>query len=110
MVDDTPTDPTMMAPLNSAPRAASDTGTGTRRMNYADRPGVDKRRRISDDRPARYEDMLIPRIWIEPDEKMDQLRARALRVAIVRDVVLIVLGLYLLGSWVILPMWRALGG
>jgi hypothetical protein len=55
-------------------------------------------------------DLVVPRVYLEPDEWMDKLRARALRFAIARDVVLIIIGLSFMWRLVILPLWLALGG
>jgi hypothetical protein len=55
-------------------------------------------------------DMVVPRIYVEPDEQMDALRVRSLRWGIARDVVAVLVGLYLLGSWILPGVWRALGG
>lgn len=66
-----------------------------------------RRRAVMDDSRT---DLVVPRVYLEPDEIMDKLRARALRVAVVRDVLVIVLGLALVWRWVILPLWTALGG
>lgn len=41
-------------------------------------------------RAPTYQDLVVPRIFVEPDEQMDALRARALRMAIFRDVFLVV--------------------
>jgi hypothetical protein len=92
LVDDTPTDPTMRVPLNLAPK--NNAGSGTRRLP----------------RDVRHVDMVVPRVYLEPDEQIDRLRARSLRWSIARDMIAVVLGLYLLGAWVVLPMWRAMGG
>ncbi len=40
-------------------------------------------------REPSYQDMIVPRIYVEPDEAMDELRARSLRMALIRDVFLI---------------------
>lgn len=58
----------------------------------------------------RYQDLVVPRVFVEPDEQMDELRRSALRWGRVRDVVAIAVGLYLLGSWLIPGVWRVLGG
>lgn len=44
---------------------------------------------------------VVPRVYVEPDEQMDRLRRRALRWSIVRDIVAITVGLYLLASWLL---------
>jgi len=93
---DVPTDPTMPAPLNQAPRRH--VGEGTRRITV-ERAGQ-----------SRMPDMVVPRIYVEPDEQMDALRVRSLRWGIARDVVAVLVGLYLLGSWILPGVWRALGG
>ena len=92
LVDDTPTDPTMRVPLNDAPREEA----------------RERRRRLLSE--VRHMDLVVPRVYLEPDERIDRLRARALWWSITRDMVAVCLGLYLLGSWVITPLWRALGG
>ncbi len=61
--------------------------------------------------PPRREsaDLVVPRVFLEPDEMMDRLRARALRFAIVRDAVWIVLGLALVVQWAVVPLLTTLG-
>jgi hypothetical protein len=44
------------------------------------------------------------------DERLESLRRSALRWARLRDVVAVVVGLYLLGSWILPGVWRWLGG
>lgn len=85
--DDTPTDPTMRIPLNRAPRR--DVGEGERRITVSRANG------------PRYQDMVIPRVYVEPDEAMDRLRQRAMRWGIIRDAVIVAVGVYLLLSWVL---------
>jgi hypothetical protein len=80
--DEMPTDPTMPMPLNFAPR-----GTGL----------------VS----PRYQDLVVPRVYVEPDEALDKLRARALRWGIARDVLLVAALLYAVG-WMTRPLWSAL--
>jgi hypothetical protein len=71
------------------------------RMNRPPRMAV-----AQDERPA---DLVVPRVYVEPDEYMDRLRARALRWAIFRDLVVIVVGLFLISRWMVVPMVHALG-
>jgi hypothetical protein len=87
---DIPTDPTMAAPLNEAPRYGH-----PRPAAYRSNP--------------RYQDLVIPRVVVEPDEQMDALRARSLRWGIARDVVVVAVGLYLIGAWALPPIMRFLG-
>ncbi len=54
-------------------------------------------------------DLVIPRVFLELDETMDRLRARALRFAIARDAVWIVLGLVLVVQWAVMPLLTAVG-
>lgn len=86
---DYPTDPTMTAPLNRVPP-----------------PDVYRQSGPA----SRYQDLVVPRVFVEPDEVMDRLRQRAFRWGIARDVVAVAIGLYLLGSWLLPPLWRAVGG
>jgi hypothetical protein len=83
---DMPTDPSMPAPLNRAPQRPV-------------RPG----------REARYQDLVVPRVFVEPDEYMDGLRRRSLWWAIVRDIIVCAVGLWLIGSWALPPIMRVLG-
>jgi hypothetical protein len=41
-------------------------------------------------REPSYQDLVVPRVFVEPDEELDTLRIRSLRIAIVRDVLLII--------------------
>lgn len=68
--DEMPTDPTLPAPLNFAPAG-----------------------QVS----PRYQDLVIPRVYVEPDELLDRLRRRALRWAIARDVLAVIVLMYLIG-------------
>ncbi len=77
---DFPTDPTMPAPLNRVPR---------RDVRRGDRPAMRQ--------PT--VDVVVPRVFVEPDELMDKLRARALRWGIARDVLLVAVAVFLLASW-----------
>jgi hypothetical protein len=43
--------------------------------------------------------VVVPRVFVEPDELMDKLRARALRWGIARDVLLVAVAVFLLASW-----------
>lgn len=48
-----------------------------------------------------YQDMIVPRVFLEPDPTMDDLRIRALRLAIIRDIFLIIflmVGTFYLGA------------
>jgi membrane protein YdbS with pleckstrin-like domain len=58
----------------------------------------------------RYQDMIVPRVFVEPDEDMDRLRRRVWRWAIGRDVVLVAVGLLVIGHWVWPTVWSWLGG
>lgn len=82
---DMPTDPGMRIPLNTAPR-----------------PGPQHQA------PARvepsYQDVVIPRVFVEPDEQMDGLRQQSLRWAIWRDRLAVVVLLMLIG-WFTRPVW-----
>jgi hypothetical protein len=91
---DMPTDPTMPAPLNQAPRR--DVGQDMRRIRIVQAHRAHE--------AARYQDMIVPRIYLEPDEQMDDLRRKAVRWGIARDVVVLALGVFLLIQWVILPL------
>lgn len=75
-----PTDPSMRAPLNLAPRHPAG--------------GVS----------PRYQDLVVPRVYVEPDEAMDRLRCRSLRWAITRDVLAVLVLLYAIG-WMTRPLW-----
>lgn len=88
--EDFPTDPSMPFPLDEVPRQPA-------------RPGPVR------PPPVPAAQVVVPRVYVEPDEMMDRLRARALRFAITRDVIGCLVGLYLLGQWLGLPLWRALG-
>lgn len=72
----------------------------TRPMNLAGRSSVP---------PKREPDLVVPRVYLEPDEAMDKLRARAFRWAIIRDVVIILVGGVLLWQWAVVPLFKALG-
>lgn len=92
---DYPTDPTMPAPLNQVPRPEA---------------GQERRRIVVERANApRYQDVVVPRVYVEPDEHMDALRQRALRWGIARDVMVIGTLLYLVGSWVLPAVVRLLG-
>jgi len=54
-------------------------------------------------------DLVVPRVYLEPDEAMDRLRARASRWAIARDIVIIILGASLIFRWILTPLWQAMG-
>jgi hypothetical protein len=54
-------------------------------------------------------DVVVPRVFVEPDEQMDKLRARALRWGIARDVMLVALAVFLLASWAGPAVLRLLG-
>lgn len=92
--EDMPTDPTMALPPDDP----------------VQRPSGQRwpagRGRAAGPRPA---DVIVPRVHLEPDERIDRLRARSLRISIVRDVIWCLVGLYLLGQWVGVPVWQALG-
>ncbi len=67
---------------------------------------------IRGERPSppepRYQDMLVPRVFVQPDPHMDDLRARALRMAILRDIFVIMtslVGLFYLGGLIV--RWAA---
>lgn len=82
-------------------------------MNLGERRDVgEERRRIyrSARDAARYQDLVVPRVFVEPDEQMDNLRRSAIRWGRWRDAVVIAVGLYLLGSWCLPPLWALLGG
>lgn len=83
-VDDMPTDPSLRIPLNRAPRIRDKT---TERS---------------------YQDLIVPRVFVEPDEHMDALRQRAMRWAICRDVLAVTIMLLVLG-WMMRPVWTFLG-
>lgn len=74
---DMPTDPSMRIPLNQAhPRTP-----------YSNRP-----------------DMVIPRVYVEPDEQMDDLRRSSLKWAVIRDRLAVLLILLLVGA-ITRPVW-----
>lgn len=73
--EEMPTDPSMPAPLNYAPRPAQSV-------------------------PGRYQDLVVPRVYVEPDEYMDHLRERAFRWAIGRDIIACIVGLLVIGWFV----------
>lgn len=75
---DMPTDPSMRIPLNRAPR------------NVPPEP--------------RYQDLVVPRVFVEPDEQMDQLRQQSLRWAIWRDRLAVIVLLFTIG-WITRPAW-----
>lgn len=79
--DDMPTDPHMPAPLNYAPQASQSV-------------------------PRTYQDLIVPRVFVEPDEYMDRLRERAFRWAIGRDVIACVVGLLVIG-WLVMRILSA---
>lgn len=88
--DDTPTDPTMRAPLNEVPI----------REVPPRRPGGTEYRDL-----RQYQDLVVPRVYIEPDEDMDRLRVRALRWGIARDALAVLVLVYAIG-WLLRPLWQ----
>jgi hypothetical protein len=68
---------------------------------------LNRERRIPVPQQRRPPDLVVPRVYLEPDEIMDRLRMRSLRWGIIRDVVVIALGLFLLGRWVVVPVVQA---
>lgn len=110
--EDFPTDPTMVAPLNEAPplreyHPPDAPPDSTWRRGTRDMPGEQLRsirvtRRV-DPTPV---DVVVPRIYLEPDEGMDRLRRRSLVWAIIRDVLASVTLMYLIGEWLLVPLIR----
>ncbi len=54
------------------------------------------------------QDVVVPRVYLEPDERLDRLRVCAWRWAIARDVLAVIIGLYLVGVYVVRPLISAL--
>jgi hypothetical protein len=59
---------------------------------------------------GRAPDLVVPRVYLEPDESMDRLRQRAWRWGIFRDIVVIILGLFLISRWMLYPLYQAFVG
>lgn len=59
------------------------------------------------ERPA---DLVVPRVYLEPDEAMDKLRQRAARWAIARDVTAVIVGGYLIFRWMLYPLYLLIAG
>jgi hypothetical protein len=82
-------------------------------MNYQPDPAVgQERRRIiieRDDRP-RYQDMIVPRVSLESDPAMEDLRRSTYRWVRAAAATVVFVGLYLLGTWTLPPLWSLLGG
>jgi hypothetical protein len=55
-------------------------------------------------------DLVVPRVFIEPDPDLDALHRSAMRWGRWRDVLVIAVCVYLLASWLGPPVWRAVGG
>lgn len=79
-----------------------DDGQPIRGMNHRPRRAVPPGDSVTD--------LVVPRVYLEPDEVSDKLRARSWRWGIARDVVLVIVGGFLIFRWMLYPLWQLFAG
>jgi len=75
-------------------------------MNHEVRAPVPPRERTYREGSTRYQDLVVPRIYLEPDPDMDDLRRSTYRWVRAASITAVAVGVYLLGSWIVPVVWR----